>query len=98
MYQIVPSLSSMDAACNEVNRSKDSVLRPTDQWLKYGGTRGNAVPSPTPPVFSPKRSPTSNFQKKRIGTLRRTLRYADMLIVAIIMTVTRIRPTDRHNT
>jgi len=22
MYQIVPSLSSMDAACNEVNRSK----------------------------------------------------------------------------
>jgi len=31
------------------------------QWLKYGGTRGNAVP--TPPVFSPKRSPTSNFQR-----------------------------------
>jgi len=26
-----------------------------EQWLEYGGTRGNAVP--TPPVFSPKRSP-----------------------------------------
>jgi len=33
------------------------------QWLKYGGTRGNAVPPP--PYFSPKHSPTSNFQKRQ---------------------------------
>ena len=63
------------------------------QWLKCGGTQGNAVP--TPPVFSPKRSP-SQISKKRRGTLRRTLRYADVRIIAIIMTVSNI--IDRHNT
>ena len=54
---------------------------------------GNAVP--TPPVFNPKRS-TTQISKKRRGTLTRTLRYADMLIIAIIVAVT--HTIDRHNT
>jgi len=46
------------------NHSKHDDISDTNtynQWLKYVGTRGNAVP--TPAVLSPKRSPTSNFQK-----------------------------------
>ena len=37
------------------------------QWLECHRTQGNAVP--LPPIFSPRRSLTSNFQKTQ-GTLR----------------------------
>ena len=61
--------------------AKRSGKRPDDRkrtsrgttWLKYYWTHGNAVL--LPPIFSPRRSLTSNFQKTQ-GTLRRTLRYA----------------------
>ena len=49
------------------------------QWLKCHMTQGNAVTSP--PIFSPRRSVTSNFQKTQ-GTLWGTLRYASNRISA----------------
>jgi len=36
-------------------------LSPNQSVVKVWGTRGNAVPAP--PVLSPKRSPTSDFQR-----------------------------------
>ena len=49
------------------------------QWLKCHRTQGNAVPPS--PIFSPRRSLTSNFQKTQ-GTLRGMLRYASNRISA----------------
>ena len=49
------------------------------QWLKCHRTQGNAVPAP--PIFSRRRSITSNFQRTQ-GTLRWTLWYANNRVSA----------------
>jgi len=59
-------------------------------WGGRGGTQFSHLQFLVQSVLPPQ------ISKKRRGTLRRTLRYADMLIIVIIMTVSRI--IDRHNT
>ena len=75
----------MRQRCVRSTRTTEVIYAYWDhQWLKYGVTRGNAVPHLHILVQS---VPPPQISKRRKGTLRGTLGYADLTPAAFLPTV-----------